>query len=198
MKASSKWFTGIKVFMISLVYIILLVLILASIAIIRAHKQDDGRPELPKLFGVSFMVAPDDSMAGTKEGCFKKNDLLIVKIIESKNRPQFEKDDVVIYFDYAKGNYNASRIENINNFLVTVKGDNDSRLRNLSSNEVLALYQGKIKGVGSIINLLESTWGFVLLIIVPISSLLIYHGVSIVKTVKEMKQEKDSEVFDEA
>ncbi|MGI6758291.1 MAG: hypothetical protein ACOX40_00605 [Bacilli bacterium] len=198
MKASSKWFTGIKVFMISLVYIILLVLILASIAIIRAHKQDDGRPELPQLFGVSFMVAPDDSMAGTKEGCFKKNDLLIVKIIESKNRPQFEKDDVVIYFDYAKGNYNASRIENINNFLVTVKGDNDSRLRNLSSNEVLALYQGKIKGVGSIINLLESTWGFILLIIVPISSLLIYHGVSIVKTVKEMKQEKDSEVFDEA
>ena len=92
----------------------------------------------------------------------------------------------------------ASRIENINNFLVTVKGDNDSRLRNLSSNEVLALYQGKIKVVGSIINLLESTWGFILLIIVPISSLLIYHGVSIVKTVKEMKQEKDSEVFDEA
>ena len=52
--------SGIKVFMISLVYIILLVLILASIAIIRAHKQDDGE-ELPKLFGVSFMVAPDDS-----------------------------------------------------------------------------------------------------------------------------------------
>ena len=104
-----------------LFYAVIITLLLFSIMNINAGSKNGG---FPNIFGRGFLSVKSNSMKRNgylpeqydeyEIGEFEKGDLLLVKVVNSKNIDELELGDVITYFDKDLNNLNSHRIVNIN------------------------------------------------------------------------------------
>lgn len=104
-----------------LFYAVIITLLLFSIMNINAGSKNGG---FPNIFGRGFLSVQSNSMKRNgylpeqydeyEIGEFEKGDLLLVKVVNSKNIDELELGDVITYFDKDLNNLNSHRIVNIN------------------------------------------------------------------------------------
>ncbi|MDR0752361.1 MAG: hypothetical protein LBF12_07275 [Christensenellaceae bacterium] len=166
-------------------FVLIIVLLFAVMAI---SKQ---QLEYNKLFGYTFLSVASDSMVGTNEDSFDKGDLIIGRVIEG-NEEELDKlkvGDVITFFtllDDASGGKskqpNTHRIMEINpgsregerNFIT--KGDNApfQDYGSVDESAIIAVYTGKVKGMGAIVSTLQDSEGFLYFILIPSAIAVIY------------------------
>lgn len=124
-------------------------------------------------FGNKVLVMVEND--STKE--FNKGDL----IIATKNK-KYDKDDYVFYYVSREKNYfiNYGKIESKSDDSVTIKNDVVDKKYVIGNTKNVTV----IPLLGSILALLESQWGYLCIIILPILIAFLFEIYSIIKELK--------------
>ena len=126
-----------------------------------------------EINGNTLIIVKNDNT-----GSYHKNDLLIVG-----NDNKYEKNDSVFYYIKKANNYyiNYGKIEKIENNNIIIDGEVINKKFLISTdNNVTVLSQ-----VGGILALLESRWGYLCIIILPIFIALLCEIYEIIKELKK-------------
>ena len=157
---------------------------------------------IPNLFGKGFLTVNSDSMAGNEKDSFTTKDLVVVDIVNTKNYEErvldLEIGDIITYYDFAEGKVISHRIIAITetgdatNPTFTVKGDNWAVTTAVSGRSVLAVYNHKVAGIGSIMAWFASGFGFFVIVVLPCVLFLVYEIYRFIKTLNEYNREKNA------
>lgn len=164
----------------AIVAIIIVLVLIASVCIIIANVSVDKEAgEVPNLFGYTIAAVQTDSMADT----FYAGDLVIGKTVDSNT--EIKVDDIISFYQKVDDTtiVNTHRVVDIVEdgaftYYVT-QGDNRDMCpepdpTDKSISDVVSVYEGKISGVGKVLEFLKKPLGFLLCLVLPIVVLIIY------------------------
>lgn len=171
---------------------LVLVLIFAFICTYTAFTTKKGSG-VPNLFGNIFLSIQSDSMAPT----FEKGDMIFDK--EVKDPSTLQVGDVITFWTIIDGQrvLNTHRIVEIeggDSFIYFyTKGDNNNLVDGLTvhESEVVGKYSSKIKGLGNVFDFLQTSKGFLIVIVLPVLAFFIYYLVVFFKSLSAYKTEKN-------
>ncbi len=147
---------------------------------------------VPDLFGFRFFAIQSQSMEPT----IMKGDLIVDTALKSFD--DLEKGDVITFWTIISGErvLNTHRIvditDNGNYLYFTTRGDNNT------IDDALGVHQGEIVGkylfaipkLGDIISFLQTSMGFLLVIVLPVFLFFIYNLVQFFKVLLDYRMEK--------
>ena len=155
--------------------------------------KDDG--SVSNLGGFTPMTVQSDSMSPT----FDQGDLIVIKTCDTS---KLQVGDIVTFHTIIENQYalNTHRIESIDELngmrSFTTKGDNNdvADTRIISDGDIVGQYVFKIPGMGKVMDFLSSTWGFLIVIVLPMLLFFIYqvyHLVIVGMNLKRAMAEED-------
>ncbi len=156
-----------------------------------------NKDEVPTVGNVCPMIVLTPSMEGEAEDCFNAGDLIFVKIAEPED---IEVGDVITFYDPDGSGTSvlSHRVEEIyeenGQMYFRTKGDN-----NLSSDptpapaeNLIGTYTGfRIPSAGHVAMFMQTTWGLVVCVLLPILLLVGYDAIRRAKYNKKHESEKD-------
>ena len=151
----------------------IIILVAALFAFTTLATKDDG--SVSSLAGFTPLTVQSESMAPT----FDQDDLIIVKQCDPST---LEVGDIVTFHAIIDNQYalNTHRIISINEVnglnSYTTKGDNNELADQhvIADGDIVGKYVGKIPYMGKVIGFLSSTWGFLVVIVLPMLLFFIY------------------------
>ena len=157
-----------------------------------------NKDKVPTLFGVAPMIVLTDSMVGDNKDSFNGGDLIFVKTVEAES---IKKGDVISFFDPA-GNgtsvtsHRVVEVINENGALsFKTKGDaNNTEDRLLVPAEnLVGKYTGfRIAGAGSVAMFMQTTWGLIICVVVPVALIIGWDAFRRAKYNKKHEDDKDA------
>ena len=155
--------------------------------------KDDG--SVSNLGGFTPMTVQSDSMSPT----FDQGDLIVIKTCDTS---KLQVGDIVTFHTIIDNQYalNTHRIESIDELngmrSFTTKGDNNdvADTHIISDGDIVGQYVFKIPGMGKVMDFLSSTWGFLIVIVLPMLLFFIYqvyHLVIVGMNLKRAMAEED-------
>ena len=171
----------------------IVILVAALFAFTTLATKDDG--SVSSLAGFTPLTVESESMAPT----FDENDLIIIK----KSDPAtLQVGDIVTFHTIIDNQYalNTHRIVSINQVdglnSYTTKGDNNEFADQhvIADGDIVGKYVGKIPYMGKVISFLSTTWGFLIVIVLPMLLFFIYqvyHLVIVGMNLKRAMAEED-------
>lgn len=149
------------------------ILVAALFAFTTLATKDDG--SVSSLAGFTPMMVQSESMAPT----FDENDLIIIKKCDPS---ALQEGDIVTFHTIIDNQYalNTHRIVSINQVdglnSYTTKGDNNELADQhvIADGDIVGKYVGKIPYMGKVISFLSTTWGFLVVIVLPMLLFFIY------------------------
>ncbi len=141
------------------------------------------------------MTVQSDSMSPT----FDQGDLIVIKTCDAS---KLQVGDIVTFHTIIDNQYalNTHRIESIDELngmrSFTTKGDNNdvADTHIISDGDIVGQYVFKIPGMGKVMDFLSSTWGFLIVIVLPMLLFFIYqvyHLVIVGMNLKRAMAEED-------
>ncbi len=155
--------------------------------------KDDG--SVSNLGGFTPMTVQSDSMSPT----FDQGDLIVIKTCDTS---KLQVGDIVTFHTIIDNQYalNTHRIESIDELncmrSFTTKGDNNdvADTHIISDGDIVGHYVFKIPGMGKVMDFLSSTWGFLIVVVLPMLRFFIYqvyHLVIVGMNLKRAMAEED-------
>ena len=171
----------------------IIILVAALFAFTTLATKDDG--SVSSLAGFTPLTVQSESMAPT----FDQDDLIIIKQCDPST---LEVGDIVTFHAIIDNQYalNTHRIISINEVnglnSYTTKGDNNELADQhvIADGDIVGKYVGKIPYMGKVIGFLSSTWGFLVVIVLPMLLFFIYqvyHLVIVGMNLKRAVAEED-------
>lgn len=180
---------------IALCVVLVPILIINCTLLIKGWTNKD---EVPSLFGYAPMIVLTDSMVGNNEDNFSGGDLIFVKTVKAED---VKKGDVISFFDPA-GNgtsITSHRVVDIINeggkISFKTKGDNNNTEDKLlvPAENLAGVYTGfKIAGAGRVAMFMQTPWGLIICVVVPIILLIGWDAVRRARYNKKHKEDKDA------
>ena len=180
---------------IALCVVLIPMLIINCTLLIKGWTNKD---EVPTIFGYAPMIVLTDSMVGDKEDNFSGGDLIFVKTVKAE---EVKKGDVISFFD-PQGNgtsITSHRVLEIMNeggkISFKTKGDNNNTEDKLPvpAENLAGVYTGfKIAGAGSVAMFMQTPWGLIICVIVPIILLIGWDAVRRARYNKKHEDDKDA------
>lgn len=141
------------------------------------------------------MTVQSDSMSPT----FDQGDLIVIKTCDTS---KLQVGDIVTFHTIIDNQYalNTHRIESIDELncmrSFTTKGDNNdvADTHIISDGDIVGHYVFKIPGMGKVMDFLSSTWGFLIVVVLPMLRFFIYqvyHLVIVGMNLKRAMAEED-------
>ena len=152
-----------------------LVILVAALYAFTTMATKDNQ-NVANLFGYTPLVVESNSMLPT----FKKDDLIFVKKCDTS---KLEEGDIICFHTIIDNEYalNTHRIQSIAENgearSYTTVGDNNNGVADqhiISDGDIVGKYVGHISGAGKLMNLLSSSTGFLLVIVLPMLIFFIY------------------------
>ena len=179
----------------------IIILVAALFAFTTLATKDDG--SVSSLAGFTPLTVQSESMAPT----FDQDDLIIIKQCDPST---LEVGDIVTFHAIIDNQYalNTHRIISINEVnglnSYTTKGDNNELADQhvIADGDIVGKYVGKIPYMGKVIGFLSSTWGFLVVIVLPMLLFFIYQvyhlvivGMNLKRAVAEEDRPKQAEAI---
>ena len=179
----------------------IIILVAALFAFTTLATKDDG--SVSSLVGFTPLTVQSESMAPT----FDQDDLIIIKQCDPST---LEVGDIVTFHAIIDNQYalNTHRIISINEVnglnSYTTKGDNNELADQhvIADGDIVGKYVGKIPYMGKVIGFLSSTWGFLVVIVLPMLLFFIYQvyhlvivGMNLKRAVAEEDRLKQAEAI---
>jgi signal peptidase len=146
--------------------------------------------ETPSIFGYSFYYVLTESM----EPEIMAGDMILCKSVQPET---LQVGDVITYSGETgdlKGKIITHKIVEINGDIFTTKGvANDIPDPPIRSSQILSGYVATVPIAGKLFSVINSKYGFIFLIVLPLVLLFINEVSNIVKSFKEDKEEHLSE-----
>ena len=154
---------------------------------------------VPSILGVEFFSIQTDSMSPT----LLPGDLAIGKVIKDKST--LRPNDIITYWTVINGErvLNTHRIEAIYDggtyLIFETKGDNNPSADplNVHESEIVGQYMTKIGGVGKVFDYLQTSTGFLVVIVIPVFLFFIFHLVQFFRVLFEYQNVKNRLRYEE-
>jgi len=178
---------------------IAIIVVTVAISVLTIISTNSGSSQLASgiITKTSYLPVLSDSMAPS----INEGDLIIAKAPKDKNA--LNVGDIITFSAVINGRneINTHRIiEKTTNelgdqIIYTTHGDNAPEGTNeeVYANTVLAVYSGRIQGLGRIILWLQNPTNFFLIIMIPLILLFLFNGYSFAKIIINIKLKKASE-----
>ena len=171
----------------------IIILIAALFAFTTLATKEDG--SVSNLAGFTPLTVQSDSMAPT----FDENDLIFIQQCDPSS---LQVGDIVTFHaiidnQYALNTHRIIAINEVNGLnSYTTKGDNNEFADQhvIADGDIVGKYVFKIPYLGKVIDFLSSTWGFLIVIVVPMLLFFIYqvyHLVIVGMNLKRAMTEED-------
>lgn len=171
----------------------IIILIAALFAFTTLATKEDG--SVSNLAGFTPLTVQSDSMAPT----FDENDLIFIQQCDPSS---LQVGDIVTFHaiidnQYALNTHRIIAINEVNGLnSYTTKGDNNELADQhvIADGDIVGKYVFKIPYLGKVIDFLSSTWGFLIVIVVPMLLFFIYqvyHLVIVGMSLKRAMTEED-------
>ena len=180
---------------IALCVILVPILIINCTLLIKGWTNKD---EVPSLLGYAPMIVLTDSMAGGNDDSFYGGDLIFIKTVKAED---VKTGDVISFFDPAgNGSTITSHrvIEIINEdgkISFKTKGDNNNSEDKVPvpAENLVGTYTGvRIAGAGRIAMFMQTTWGLIICVVLPIVLLIGWDAVRRARYSKKHEEDKDA------
>lgn len=171
----------------------IIILVAALFAFTTLATKDDG--SVSNLAGFTPLTVQSESMEPT----FGENDLIIIQQCDPST---LKEGDIVTFHTIIDNQYalNTHRIVSINQVnglnSYTTKGDNNDLADQhvIADGDIVGKYAFKIPYLGAVMDVLSSTWGFLIIIVLPMLLFFIYqvyHLVIVGMNLKRAMAEED-------
>ena len=180
---------------IALCVILIPMLIINCILLIKGWTNKD---EVPSLFGYAPMIVLTDSMVGNNEDNFSGCDVIFVKTVKPQ---EVKKGDIISFFD-PQGNgtsITSHRVVEVvkenGEISFKTKGDNNNTEDKLPvpAENLAGVYTGfKIVGAGRVAMFMQTPWGLIVCVVVPILLLIGWDAFRRARYNKKHEEDKDA------
>lgn len=178
--------------------ILIIAIVFAVICTYIAFVSDSGHGA-PGIFGVQLLSIQTDSMMPT----LMPGDLIID--IKVKDPSELRPGDIITYWTMINGDrvLNTHRIEQIydgSGYLIfETKGDNNTIADTLTvhQSEIVGKYQFRIPGVGKAFDYLQTSTGFLIVVVIPVFIFFIFHLVQFFRVLFEYQNVKNRIKFEQ-
>lgn len=172
--------------------LLILAIIVAAFCTYVSYVSTSGNG-VPSLFGIEFLSVQTDSMYPT----IKSGDMVIDKKV--KDIAALQKDDIITYWTIINGErvLNTHRISQIYDGgeyrVFETKGDANSAVDTLTvhEKEVVGVYMFRIGGLGKVFDYLQTSTGFLVVIVIPVILFFIFHLVQFLRVLFEYQNIKN-------
>ena len=189
----TKKISTLNIIGIVLLIIFVPLIIMNMILIIKGWVDPD---KIPMLFNRAPLIVVSDSMTIEKDaegnivsGAFNKNDLIFIKKVDPST---LTEGDIITYIAedgsvVTHRIFEIKKIESLDEYIFTMKGDFNNSIDNMdvTSDQIVGIYTGRIGGFGKVANFLESPLGIVVILGIPLAILLV---VDLLKKKKDNQQ----------
>lgn len=212
---------GLTIGLNVLFYVVIVLILMFAIANMRVKTTRD----IPNLFGTGYFSVQSDSMDGDFEDSFKQGDLIIVKMLNDKQKEDLEFGDIITFYG-SFYNEATGRRENIVNThrIVDIKeidgekvfvtqgdklakmpgrkygegGETDDRnYETVMARDVIGVHKSTWKGAGKTLDFLRTPTGFGLFIVLPAVIILIVEAYFLIRNVLIINKEKMEKEYKE-
>ncbi len=115
---------------------------------------------LTTVFGYGLL----EVVSGSMEPTLEVGDVILI----NTNVKEFKVDDIVTFYD-SESSFVTHRILSINNETFTTKGDNNNTMdKEMSIDNIVGLYVGRLKGMGILVESLKSPFTLVMIFIIGV------------------------------
>lgn len=193
-------------------YFSLLILILFSIANTKLKTTGD----IANIGGRGFLTVLTGSMDGNEPDSFSTKELLFVKMLNEEEKQNLNPGDIITYIKLRIPGLNRNGLithriievtEDINGDVVYItRGDAapempdmdhpdfiyyaETYLDTIYYKDVLAVYTGKLDGVGAAMKTIQTPNGFLMFIVFPVLILLIVEAVFLIRNIFVINKDK--------
>ena len=184
-KKNSIWNTIVNV-------VLIVAIVLAALATYVSYVSTSGSG-VPSILGLRVFSIQTDSMYPTLD----PGDLVIGTGV--KDPGELRKDDIITYWTVINGErvLNTHRIVEIydgNGYLIfATKGDNNSTVDTLTvhESEIVGKYAFRIGGVGKAVDYLQTSTGFLIVVVIPVLIFLLYQLIQFFRVLVEYQSVKN-------
>ena len=180
-----------------IIWVFVVFSMVVSLVVLSSTAFNNDGTGVPSLGGYSLITVQSDSMKPE----FSKGAMIIVKKATAEQRTQYEKDDIITYFDYTPDGtsfifvtHRVIKVEELAVTTYTTLGDNkEFDLTNgagsrVFCNDVLGEYTGvQIPFLGAALDFIKQPVGFGLFIILPLLAFFLYELYNFIRTLIEVK-----------
>lgn len=172
--------------------ILVFAMILAALCTYVSFVSTSGNG-VPSLFGYEFFSVQTDSMYPT----LKSGDLIIDKVIEDPHT--LRPNDIITYWTVINGErvLNTHRIYQIYDggeyLIFETKGDKYESADTLTvhESELVGQYLTHVEGVGKILDYLQTSTGFLLVVVLPVALFFVFHLIQFFRVLFEYQNIKN-------
>lgn len=173
--------------------VLVIAIIIAAITTYISFVSSSGNG-VPSIFGYEILSIQTESMYPT----FEPGDLVIDKSVSDTST--LKVDDIITYWTVIDGErvLNTHRIYEIydgGNYLIfATKGDNNTAEDPLTvhESEVIGKWTGtRLKGVGKVFDFLQTSTGFLVVVVVPVALFFLFHLVQFFRVLFEYQSVKN-------
>ncbi|MDY0074867.1 MAG: hypothetical protein RBR75_03135 [Acholeplasmataceae bacterium] len=160
---------------ISIFHFIMVIMILFSVALIKAKKEKS----VLNLFGYGLYVESYETSLNYRQN------IILLKMLKSYDKENIEAGERVIYYDFGELDVVIQEVEEVNQTspptLYTMKLSEEASMDHfVQSHEILAKETGSIKYLGWILKIIQTPLGFFFIIVLPVLIYLIYEIIHLV------------------
>ena len=190
--------TGKKILNTVINVIMVLAIIVAAVCTYVSYVSTSGNG-VPSILGIRVFSIQTESMYPTLE----PGDLIFGKGV--KDSSELEVDDIITYWTVINGErvLNTHRIVGIydggNHLIFETQGDNNTSADPLTvhESEVVAQYNGKkIDGLGKVFDYLQTSTGFLLVVVLPVAIFFLYHLIQFFRVLFEYNNVKNKLLYE--
>lgn len=183
----------------TIINVVLVVAIVLAILATYVSFVSTSGSGVPSILGLRIFSIQTDSMYDT----LKPGDLIVDTAV--KNPEKLKKDDIITYWTIIDGErvLNTHRIVEIydaNGYLIfATKGDNNTTVDTLTvhESEVVGKYSFRIPGVGKAFDYLQTSTGFLIVVVIPVIIFLIYQLIQFFRVLFEYQNVKNRIRFEQ-
>ena len=167
-------------------------LVFAFVMVVFAFSSTSNEYRVPILGKKVILTVQSDSM----KPVFKSGDLLVAKVLTDEEKAQLKEGDIITFFVDLNNDgikeLNTHRIVTANNGVFKTKGDNNAinDSYDVYARDIVAIWKEgdtKIGGLGAFISFLQSSTGFLIIIVIPLAAFFVYEVVKLILTILKMK-----------
>jgi signal peptidase len=177
--------------------ILVLAIILAAICTYISYVSTSGNG-VPSILGIRIFSIQTESMYPT----LKPGDLIFDRAVDTS---ALEVDDIITYWTVIDGErvLNTHRITQIYDgggyLIFETKGDNNTVADALTvhESEIVGQYKGaKLDGVGKVFDYLQTSTGFLIVVVIPVAIFFLYHLIQFFRVLFEYNNIKNKLAYE--
>ena len=178
--------------------VLVIAIILAAVCTYTSYVSTSGNG-VPSIFGLRIMSIQTESMYPT----MKPGDLIFDTAV--KDTSELQVGDIITYWTVIDGErvLNTHRITEIYDgggyLIFQTKGDNNTIEDSLTvhESEIVGQYNGmKIAGLGKLFDYLQTSTGFLIVVVIPVAIFFLYHLIQFFRVLFEYQSVKNKLLYE--